>query len=132
MRHFCIPNTSSSAILAPNLLMNTNLTSLAVNCVNTYTYGIQVFFTGTPTGTFKLQCSMDPAVAAEALPQASVFQPVNWTDIPQSSFAVTSAGNEVWNIQDIGYNWVRLVYTDSSGGTSTARLTVCTFNSKGY
>ena len=132
MRHSCIPNTSPSAILQPNLVMNTTLTSLPVNCVNTYTCGVQVVFTGTPTGSFKLQCSMDPAAVAEVLPKASVFQPVNWTDITGTPYAVTAAGSAVWNLQDIGYNWLRLIYTDTSGGTSTALLTVCTVNIKGF
>lgn len=130
MRTFCITNTSVGAILQPNLVMNTTLTSLPVNVVSTYSYGVQVAFTGTPTGTFKLQCSMDPAAGAQGYPAATVFQPVNWTDIPQSEYAVTAAGNEVWNVQDIGYNWFRLVYTDTSGGTSTAVLNVCTINCK--
>lgn len=130
MRTFCIPNTSPGAVLAPNLVMNTTLTSKPVNVVTTYTYGVQVVFTGTPTGTFKLQCSMDPAAAAQGYNQAAVYDPVNWTDIPESEYAVTAAGNEVWNVQDIGYNWFRLVYTDTSGGTSTAVLTVCTVNNK--
>ena len=47
MRNFCVPNTSVDAILAPNLVMNTNLVSKPINCVSVYTYGVQVVFTGT-------------------------------------------------------------------------------------
>lgn len=130
MRTFCIPNTSPGAILQPNVVLNTNINSLPVNLVSTYSYSLQIVWTGTPTGTFKLQASCDPAAGAQGFPGVAVYNPVNFTDIPASSLAVTSAGTWLWNGQDQAYNWVRLVYTDASGGTSTATLTVCTVNSK--
>jgi len=130
MRTFCIPNTSKNALIPPNVVMNTNITSLPMNVISTYTAGVQVVYTGTPTGTFELQCSCDPGLEAQGYNQATVYQPTNWTTIANSPQAVTAAGDLVWNLQDIGYNWLRLVYTDTSGGDSTAVLTVATFNSK--
>jgi hypothetical protein len=91
-----------------------------------YGYSIQVVFTGTPTGTFKLQASCDSCLIAD-FPNF----PTNWQDITDSPFTVSSAGDYVWNVFDVMYNWVRVVYTDASGGTSTAVITSCTFNGKG-
>lgn len=112
------------------MVLNTNITSLPVNLVSTYSYAIQVVWTGTPTGSFELQASCDPAAAAQGYPSGAVYNPVNWTTIQASNIVVTAAGTWMWNGQDQAYNWVRIAYTDTSGGTSTAALTVCTVNSK--
>ena len=114
-------------IIAPSTVMNATINSSAVPLLQTWFYAIQVVFTGTPTGTFKLQGSCDP------IPQArvEVQTPTNWSDIINSSIAVSAAGNLMWNVSEIGYNYVRVVYTDTSGGTSTAIITVCNFNGKG-
>lgn len=107
--------------------MGANITSEAVPLNQIYTFAIQAVYTATPTGTLKLQASCDPYI--NTMPTAEL--PTNWTDIANSSISITAAGNYMWNVSDIGYNWVRLVYTDGSGGTSTAALTV-TFNGKGF
>jgi hypothetical protein len=60
---------------------------------------IQAVFTGTPDGTLKLQISNDDT---------------NWTDYTGSSEAISGAGNFAWNIINIGFQYVRLVYTRSS------------------
>lgn len=117
-----IPN-----IIPPSTVMNTTINSSPTPLLQTWGYAIQVVFTGTPTGTFKLQASCDP------IPQArvEVTAPTNWTDIANSSYAVTAAGDYMWNVFDIAYNYVRVVYTDTSSGTSTAIITVSTINVKG-
>lgn len=83
-------------------------------------YSIQLVFTGTPAGTFKLQASVDagsPSAQGDAAKYSAV---VNWTDVPSSSQVVAAAGTVMWNIVDAGYNWVRVVYTDGgTGGTGT-------------
>ena len=108
--------------------MNTNLTSSAFNLNQIYGYCIQAVWTGTPTGTFKLQASADPS---DIQLRNANQQPVNWTDVANSSQAVTIAGSYMWNVTEIMYGWVRLVYTDTSSGASTAVLTVSTINTKG-
>lgn len=83
-------------------------------------YSIQLVFTGTPNGTFKLQASNDlggPGLA-----------PTNWTDVANSSQAITAAGDHMWQVENAGYKYVRVVYTRSS---STGSLTVANFNVKG-
>jgi len=113
--------------LFSGVTMNTNLASTAEAIPDIYGYCIQAVFTGTPTGTFKLQASND---AFKQVTPSTPQVPVNWTDIANSSVDVTAAGDYTWNVIGAFYPFVRLVYTDTSGGTSTAVLTA-TINIKG-
>jgi len=110
---------SNNAPLVTNAVMNTTINSPAIQLDQIIGYAIQAVYTGTPTGTLKLQASNDPVkLAYDVNPQV----PINWTDIADSDFTVTSAGIYTWNVTDVFYTFVRLVYLDSSGGTSTAVL----------
>ena len=112
--------------LASSNPLNTTFTSSPQQTYQMQGYSIQAVFTGTPTGTFKLQASSDPFL------NTSAFQnPVNWSDIPYSFYTVSAAGNFTWNVFEVQYNFVRLVYTDASGGTSDAILTSAILNAKG-
>lgn len=111
------------------LIMNTTLNSTPMPLWDTWGYSIQLVWTGTPTGTFKLQGSSDPILKGN--PTSQNYNPVNWTDIANSPYAVTAAGNYMWNVFDVAYNYVRVVYTDGSSGAATSVITVATFNSKG-
>lgn len=71
---------------------------------NIVCYAIQLVFTGVPEGAFKLQCSNDLTAP-----------PSNWTDIADSTQSVSAAGNHVWNVQDCGYMWARVVWTPTGG-----------------
>lgn len=105
--------------LLSSVLMNTTINSDAIPLPNEYGYAIQATYTATPTGILKLQASNDAfKYANDAQPQV----PTNWTDIDNSSLAISASGNMMWNVTGSFYTFVRLVYTDSSGGTSTARL----------
>lgn len=124
MRVYNVPN-----IIPAATVLNTTVSSTPMQIYEMYGYSIQVVFTGTPTGTFKLQASNDPVYASNIPAGARVV--TNWTDIANSMVTVTAAGDYMWNVTDSMYNFVRVVYTDGSAGASTAVLTVCTFNSKG-
>lgn len=121
-------NRYNKQMISTATTMNTTINSTPMQTVDLYGYSIQAVFTGTPTGSFKLQCS-DDAVTTQ-WPTAQT-QPTNWTDVADSSFSVAAAGNIVWNVSNVMYTWVRVVYTDTSGGTSTASLTTLTFSGKG-
>lgn len=108
--------------------MNTTITSDAFQLYQMFGFSIQVTFTGTPTGTFKLQASSDPVTQVSL---NTVTPATHWTDVANSSQAVSAAGNVLWNVSDVMYNWVRVVYTDGSAGASTAVITNLTFNGKG-
>lgn len=120
-------STNIPNIIASGTIMNTTINSSPVPLYQSWGYAIQVVFTGTPTGTFSLQGSCDP------IPQARIEEiaPTNWSTIINSSIAVSAAGNLMWNVADIGYTYVRVVYVDTSGGTSTAIIAACNFNGKG-
>ncbi len=90
-------------------------------------YAIQAVWTGTPTGTIKIQVSIDPqepTVGNSGEPTVT-----NWEDLASSSYSITgSAGTYMWNVTSAYYRWVRVVYTNASGtGTLNVR-----FNTKGF
>lgn len=91
-------------------------------------YSIQLTFTGSPSGTFKLQCSNDPGrpYLPGQVPQYDTV--VHWTDIEGSDQIIAAAGNHTWDVQNAGYLWVKVVYTRSGGSGS---ITVARANTKG-
>lgn len=109
------------------VVLSTNRTSTFVPLKNIFMYSIVCVIAGTPTGTLKLQASNDP----ETNDTVPLTTPPNWTDIANSSVAVSAAGNTMWNVTDVAYNYVRVVYTDGSSGASTATLKTIV-NCKGY
>jgi hypothetical protein len=116
--------------ISTNVALNANYNSPAALLKSIYVYAVAAIVTGTPTGTIKLQASNDPETNDTmplGIPQPA---PVNWVDIKDSSFVLSAAGETMWNVQAVGYNYVRVVYTDSSGGTSTATMNVI-INAKG-
>lgn len=89
-------------------------------------YSIQLVYTGTPNGAFKLQGSNDEGAKTNDIENVNI---TNWSDIPSTTVNVTSAGSNIYNITDAGYRWVRLVWTDSTSGAST--ITSARYNVKG-
>lgn len=74
---------------------------------------IQAVYTGSPVGSLKLQANVGGST---------------WTDVASSTVSVTAAGDNMWNLADIGYSAVRVVYTKTSGtGTLSVRA-----NCKGF
>lgn len=121
--------------------MNVNSSSPYTQLRNIYTYCMAALITGSATGTIKLQASNDPETNDTQTNQATVLgqpptnppskAPTHWADITGSSFVVTGTDTEImWNVDAVGYNYVRVVYTDTSGGTSTATMNIV-FNGKG-
>lgn len=125
MKFYNVPN-----IIPASTVMNATINSSPMQLLDSFIYSLQIFFTGTPAGSFKLQASDDPAAAAVSNFNKTSL-PTNWSDVANSSITVSAAGNVMWDYSWPGYNWVRAVYTDTSGGTSTAIITSSTFNAKG-
>lgn len=85
-------------------------------------FSIQVVFTGTPVGVFKLQASDDQGQPDGGTGTAGLATGVtNWTDIADSSQSISAAGDMTWNYANAGFRFVRVVYTRTSGtGTVTS------------
>ena len=120
--------------IATNVPLNANYNSPYQQLKSIYTYTMSAIITGTPTGTIQIQASNDPETndtqynTTVNLPPTQF--PTNWVTITGSPFTVTTAGEEMWNVNFVGYNYVRVQYIDGSGGASTATMTII-FNGKG-
>jgi hypothetical protein len=94
-------------------------------------YSIQIVFTGTPDGVFKLQLSNDEGNPSAAKEADRDFGIVNWTSIGGSSQIISAAGDLSYQVENAGYRWVRLVWEATSAGSGTPTITSCRFNVKG-
>lgn len=91
-----IQTLSSAVSLAASVNSN------AGNVSQVLGYSIQAIISGgtSPTGTLKLQYSNDGT---------------NWDDISGATWSVTDNGNRMFNQSGVYYNYVRAVYTRTSG-----------------
>jgi hypothetical protein len=112
-----------NVILFDDQPMDASFASEPMSLNQMFGYSIQAVWVGAPNGIIKLQCSVDS--------NSGNINPTNWTDIANSPQTITVSGDFTWNVTYSMYNWVRVVYTDLSGGTSAAVLNMCTFNGKG-
>lgn len=103
-----------------DLLVNQNLPPVWLGHIANY--AIQLVFTGTPGGNFKLQASNDPGRIDAAAPSTQDDGIINWTDIADSAQTISAAGDHMWTVENAGYTWVRVVWT-ATGGSSTPTLT---------
>lgn len=106
--------------------MESNITSDPLRLESVINYSIQVVFTGSANGSFKLQASNDDDEKLDGVSGPTI---TNWTDIDGSTKTVTAAGNIMYDVENTGYKWVRLVWTDSS--SSGADITVARYHIKG-
>ncbi len=116
--------------IATAVPLNTNYNSPASPLKSIYMYDMAANITGTPNGTLKLQASNDPETNDTMPGGVPQPQPTNWADIQNSTF-VAVTGTNMWNVRAVGYNYVRVVYTDLSSGSSTATMTII-INGKGW
>lgn len=99
--------------LVNNVSMTTSITSDSIPCQWKDNVGIQVVWTGTPTGTIDIQVSMDP-------------DNLGWQSVPfdpTPDQPAGSSGSDWYEINQTPAGYVRLVYTASSGtGTMKAKI----------
>ncbi len=80
---------------------------------------VQAVWTGTPTGTFALQCSFDGQATWTTVPGAAAEFTANSQAQPAGG-----SGSAVWNWSNVPGNMCRILYTATSGtGTLTIRAT---------
>lgn len=97
-------------------LSQATLTSGTADLDGMQGYSVQCTFTGTATGTLTLQGSDDPVA------EPNLSRIVNWTDT-SSAQALAAPGSILFNVSDVQYKWVRLVYAKTAGtGAITANL----------
>ena len=107
-------------ILSAGDMSTATLSSTGVDMNQIVLASIQAVMTGSPVGVLTLEVSNDivkinPAVANQG---ANV---VTWTTYTGSAVSVSASGDFLWNLSEIGYRWLRLKYTKTSGtGSLTA------------
>lgn len=113
--------------IATSHALNASFVSDFVPLKNILLYSITAIVAGIPTGTITLEASNDPETNDT---QVSTLAPTHFVMIEDSDFVLSAAGNTMWNVRDIAYNYVRVRYVDSSSGASTATMSIV-FNGKG-
>lgn len=119
---------ANEAITLSSTDMSGSITGTAIYLGHICNYSIQLVFTGSPSGTFKLQCSNDAGNPNGAVPPSLSSGVTNWTDIAGSSQVISAAGDITYQVENAGYAWVRVVYTFTSG---TGTITSARVNVKG-
>jgi hypothetical protein len=100
--------------------MVSTITSNVTNILYLDNVSIQLNFTGTPTGGFAIQGSLDYAVENGTPTNAGNWVPLALTPNPA---AAGSAGTILLNLTELSFPWIRVVYTPSSGtGTLDAYI----------
>ena len=99
--------------------MGASITSSAFNSQFLNDIAVQMVFTGTPTGTFTLEGSIDHAEQNGVVTNAGTWTTIALDAMPASG----AAGNILVNLTNIAFPWIRIVYTRvSSTGTLNAYI----------
>ena len=98
-------------LIITNQLMTSNITSTPLDMSQVDSVVFYASWTGTPTGTLKLQVSLTTTDA-------------DFVDLLDSSVTVAgAAGKFMWNVTNTNFDQIRLVYTfGSSTGTLNVRV----------
>lgn len=83
------------------------VSSLPMDCNQIGLAAIQAVWTGSPVGSIFLEISNDETNTQSAI--------VNWSTYTGSAQAVSGVGNFTWNLNWVGYRWIRVTYTKTSG-----------------
>ena len=102
----------------------TNYVSPAISLRHIAMYAVQLSYSAS-AATIKLQASCDDGHTTGQTVSTDSAGVTNWTDIADTSTAITGAGSTMWNMQDCGYRWFRIV------STGTATFTAAQVNLKG-
>lgn len=111
--------SNDTIILAP-VDMSSNWTSEPFWLGHLKDFSVQLVFSGSPLGIFRLRCSNDREINVEG---AQGVQ--NFTLIAGSTQAVEEAGDHTWAVYNAGYRWVQVQWMagiGSSGMLQSARI----------
>lgn len=88
-----------------------------------YSASVQAEMVGTAAGTLKLQASNDPVQVGTSGAPLGITAPVNWSDIPAASAAISGTGTVLIPATQLSYSYIRATYTSTSGtGNITANV----------
>jgi hypothetical protein len=94
--------------------MTESLISEGIDIRTVYGCALQLKYTGTPVGQLVVQASCD-----EILPA----QTQNWVTVTNSAQSISSAGDWIYNVADVNWGFIRILYTFTSGtGTLTGKV----------
>lgn len=105
------PNNS---LILNAVLANANQNSKVIWANDIVRASFQLAATGTAAGTIQIQASNDQATGTSA----GQFIPTNWNNVG-SPVTVNGAGSYIVPEIECSYEYLRLTYTDTSGGTFT-------------
>lgn len=113
---------------APSLTpsVSASLASIAQWATDIVRASFQVVITGSANGSLQVQFSNDFAVGTPR----NTFQPTNWNNIGNAIF-VSGAGSYALPSVECSYEYIRVIYTDSSNGTATGSITSARICAKG-
>jgi len=96
-------------------MSQSSITSSITNIQGLDNTGYQLNFTGTPTGTFSVQVSMDYQPGTS--PNSQPANAGNWISLPLSPAITASGAGDVAyiDLNQLSTPYIRLVYTRTSG-----------------
>lgn len=104
-----------------NAIANATRSSNAVDIQQVVKMSAQIVVgTGSINGSLQAQVSNDDNVPMST---GKIPVPTNWSNLG-SAVALSTSGPTLMPQQDMCYRYLRFVFTDSSGGTSTANINV--------
>ena len=95
-----------------------SLTSTIIDTRGLHALALQFVFTGTPTGTFTVQGSLDYCMDNVHTPNAGTWTALNIDPAPVASGA---SGNILIDLVAFGAPYIQVIYT-SSGGAGTLNV----------
>jgi hypothetical protein len=98
--------------------MSASITSNPIRVFDYIGYSLLIKYSGSPVGDFKLQIA-----TSNGDPQSSDF-----SDLADSTDAVSGAGITLYNVSEVQYTHVRFIYTRTSGSGSIDQVV---FSGKG-
>lgn len=110
---FAAPIWKSTTALSGGSLGNATLNSYGTFINGYQDISVQAVYTGTATGTIKVQVSNDNVQMSQIGDPATNV--VNWIDYTGSSNSLTAPGNRSWDFPLCGYRWIRTQYLKTNG-----------------
>lgn len=117
--------TENKSIIAAGKSMASSFNSDVIPLKEMSVYFIQIFWSGSPVGSWSVQVSGD---VGQQNPDGTWTGITNWSTYSSSSQSITAAGDIVYKITTASEKFARIAYTSVSGSGS---VTTARYNAKG-